>query len=126
MKRQRAKFGRLTGGATRCFGTLQVKFLVNDPDRSPMSSLRITMKPNASHPPLWHAKTGEFFLLLAGSTWAKIDGRVRRLKAGDFVFMPPRTVHEFRAGKRGVEVLVIFSPAMNFKKPDIVLRKTHI
>ncbi|MBI4423533.1 MAG: cupin domain-containing protein [Elusimicrobia bacterium] len=121
MKRSRkqVRFGRLGGSAQRAYGPLGVEFLLDEPRLAPISVLRVFLKPGDSHPPIFHARTTEFFLVLRGENAARINGRLRRMKAGEFAFLPPGTVHEFRAGARGVEVLVIFGPAMDFRAPDI-------
>lgn len=105
-------------------GTLRVRSLLDDAPGSPFSALLISMKPHALHPPLRHAKTFELFLVLDGEVEARIDGRVRRLRAGNFALLPPGCVHGFRAGKKGVNVLAVFSPPLDRRKPDIVMLET--
>ena len=119
-KKGRLSFGRLSATRAKAFGPLDVRFLLNAPKSSPFSALVVSMKPGASHPPIQHDKTWEFFLILRGSNRARIGGRERVLKRGDYAYMPPGVSHAFHAGPRGVEVLVIFAPAMDFLKPDIV------
>lgn len=119
-KKGRLRFGRLSRTAAKAFGPLQVRMLVNAPRESPFSALLVSMKPGASHPAIRHTKTWEFFLILRGSNKARINGRTLLLRRGDYAFMPPGTAHAFHAGPRGVEVLVLFAPAMDFTRPDIV------
>jgi len=121
--KQSARFGSLAKTAFRTLGTLQVGVLVDGLKGRPISVLRIKMRPRAVHAPLWHARTSEFFTVLEGDQWAKIDGRRRHFKKGDFAFLPPGSVHGFRAGKRGVEVLAVFSPPLDLEHPDIVPQK---
>lgn len=119
----RASFGSPATTVSRMFDTLRIGFLVDGGKGRPFSVSRVKMRPRAVHAPLWHAKTSEFFIVLQGDQWARIDGRRRYFKKGDFAFLPPGAVHEFRAGARGVEVLAVFSPAMDFQRPDIVTRR---
>jgi quercetin dioxygenase-like cupin family protein len=123
MKKMRVKFGRVGAGEARAFGTLGIEFLIDGGPRGPVTAMRVVMKPRGSHPPLWHAETAEFFFVLRGSMRARIDGRPRRFRKGDYAFLPPGTLHEFHAEKGGVEVLSLFTPALNMKKPDILLRQ---
>ena len=102
-------------------GTLLVRSLLDGEPRAPFSVLRIRMGPGASHPPLWHARTFEFFLVLKGSVHARIGQVSRRLRRGDFVMLPPGASHEFRAGPGGVEVLTVFGPGLDLGNPDIVV-----
>ena len=120
MKKSALKFGRLRAGEERAFGALGIEFLVDGGRGAPVTAMRVVMKPNARHAPLHHAKTSEFFLVLGGSMRAEIDGRPRRFRAGDYAYLPPGAVHAFFAGRNGVEVLSVFSPALDMKKPDIL------
>lgn len=86
----------------------------------PFSVLRIRMEPGARAPELFHARTHEFFLILKGSSSGMVGGRRRVFRAGDFAYMPAGTLHEFRAGPRGVELLDVFSPRLDLDQPDIV------
>jgi quercetin dioxygenase-like cupin family protein len=117
------EFGKLISARAQAMGTLRVKTLIGGAPESPLSVLLIGMKAFAAHPPLHHARTSEFFLVTRGSAEAKIAGRARRLRRGDYVFLPPGAVHQFRAGAKGVEVLTVFMPALDLGKPDIVMQK---
>lgn len=123
MKTQRPRIGRLGAGVSRAYGTLDIEFLLDGGRRGALTAMRVGMKPRDSHPPLWHAKTSEFFLVLRGDMRAKIGGRTATLRKGHYAHLPPGTPHEFRAGKRGVEVLSVFTPALDMAAPDIVTRR---
>ena len=84
---------------------------------------RISMRGGASHPALHHARTCEFFLVTRGGAQAMIGGVRRRLRPGDHVSLAPGTVHGFRAGPQGVEVLAVFRPPLDLSRPDIVLEE---
>jgi quercetin dioxygenase-like cupin family protein len=101
-------------------GPLIVRFLADRPGRLPFSALHIALAPGKNHPSISHSRTHEFFAVLRGEARAVIDGVRRRLRRGDFAVLSPGAAHSFRAGPRGVEALVIFAPAMDFKRPDIV------
>lgn len=121
-KRLRSRFGRLSSTRVKTYGPLRVKHLLDAPRESPFSALLVSLGPGASHPPIRHEKTWEFFLILRGSNVSIIGGRRRVLREGDYAYMPPGVEHSFRAGPKGVDVLVFFSPAMDFARPDIVGR----
>jgi quercetin dioxygenase-like cupin family protein len=120
MKKNALRFGRLYAGAERDFGSLGIEFLVDGGRGAPVTAMRVAMKPNDRHAPLRHARTAEFFLVLRGSMRATIARRLRRFRAGDYAYLPPGTVHAFQAGRSGVEVLSLFVPALDMKKPDII------
>ncbi len=122
-KKKRVEYGSLGRGAERAFGSLGIQFLVRGGPRAPVTAMRVAMKPGASHAPLYHEVTSEFILVLKGSLDARIGGRRRRCGKGDYVFLPPKTTHEFHAGAAGVEVLSVFTPALDMRNPDIVYTK---
>ena len=116
----KAKFGSLAKVQARAFGPLLVGSLLGKRQRRPFSVHHVYLKPRGSHPALRHLATCEFFLILKGSIRARIGLRSRRMAAGDFAYLPPGCAHAFHAGKNGVEVLAVFSPPMDLRKPDIV------
>jgi mannose-6-phosphate isomerase-like protein (cupin superfamily) len=122
MTKRRVECGRLEKVRTRRFGALEVQELLGKQGR-PFSVLRIRMKPGSRAPELYHARTSEFFLVLKGSSSGMVGGRRRVFRAGDFVYLPPGTIHEFRAGPRGVELLDVFCPRLRLSRPDIVFPK---
>ena len=118
--RRRAEFGRLGGRAPKSYGPLSIEFLCGEDGAGAMTAMRVEMGPGASHPPVVHRRTAEFFVVLDGSMRATIGGRSRRLRAGDHVRLPPGVPHAFHAGRRGVEVLAVFVPPLSPTRPDIV------
>lgn len=119
-RRPRAEFGRLRGRAPRDFGTLAIEFLSGEDGRAPMTVMRVAMRPRDSHPPLLHERTDEFFVVLRGSLEARVDAVRRRMRTGDYAYLPAGTPHAFRAGPGGVEVLSVFTPGLDPDSPDIV------
>lgn len=119
MSPRRVEVARLSRVAVRRFGALRVQQLAGRKGQ-PFSVLRIRMAPGASAPELFHARTHEFFLILKGSSTGLVGGRHRVFRAGDCAYLPAGTLHEFRAGPRGVELLDVFCPRLDLDKPDIV------
>jgi quercetin dioxygenase-like cupin family protein len=115
----RAAVSRLRPRKALRAGTLSLRLPAMRPG-APFSVMVVSLAPGASHPPIRHAHTHEWFTVLRGNQTARIGGRTRRLGRGVCVHMPPGTVHSFRAGPRGVEVLAIFSPPLDLRDPDIV------
>lgn len=119
MKKPRIEVSRLSAKKARHFGALAVKTLAGSKGQ-PFSVLHIRMAPGAKAPPIIHARTAEFFLILKGSSSGRVGRRRRTFRAGDCVYMPAGTLHEFRAGSRGVELLDVFVPRLDMDCPDIV------
>jgi mannose-6-phosphate isomerase-like protein (cupin superfamily) len=119
MRKRCVETGGLKRVRARRFGALAVKQLMGRAGQ-PFSVLHIRMKPGSRAPELFHARTSEFFLVLKGSSSGMVDGKRRVFRAGDFAYLPPRALHEFRAGPRGVELLDVFCPRLRLDRPDIV------
>ena len=119
MRRRPAEFGRLKAGRGRAPDMRIVALLAGAAGR-PFSVLHVTMAPGSRHAPILHARTTEFFLVLRGTAAARIEGRTRALRAGDFAYLPPGAPHGFRAGRAGVEALAVFCPPLARRRPDIL------
>lgn len=122
MKKPRVKISRLSAVRARRFGALSVKPMLGAKGH-PMSALHISMKPHSEAPELYHAKTDEYFYILRGSSSGTVNGRKRRFRAGDFCFLPSGTLHHFRAGPKGVELIDVFVPRLDLASPDIIVKK---
>lgn len=121
MRNGRIEVSSLSGRRAQRFGALYLKALFDRRRLKQVSVLHVRLEPGASAPALFHRRTHEFFYVLRGSVHGKIGGRRRRLKAGDYCFLPAGTVHEFTAGSRGLETLDVFFPRLDLRKPDVVL-----
>src|SRR4051812_2739057 len=115
-KKARVEASRLSRTPARRFGALSVQRLAGRAGH-PFSVLRIRMKPHSAAPELFHARTHEFFLIVKGSSSGVVGGRRRTFRAGDYAYLPAGTLHEFRAGPRGVELLDVFCPRLDLDRP---------
>jgi mannose-6-phosphate isomerase-like protein (cupin superfamily) len=120
MPKPRVEISRLSRVASRRFGALLFRPLTRRA-AGRLTVLHISMKPGAKAPALYHARTDEFFYVLKGGARGLIGRRRRSFRAGDFVFLPARTPHEFTAGPRGIELLDVFVPGFDLRRPDIVV-----
>ena len=76
-------------------------------------------------PPNLHKHTWEFVFVLAGRADAYLDSRHYSLKKGDMFSIPAGVYHRFKTGKSSLAAISVFSPPINFRKPDVhVLNKT--
>lgn len=66
-----------------------------------------------------HPATGETIHVLAGSGAARLDEATYPLAAGDTVFVPAGTIHEWSAGAEGMKFLYSFA-ADSFDAVDYV------
>lgn len=120
MRPRRAELGALGASRAERVGALRVARLGARASRRPLSAMTVTMGPGAEHAALRHQRTWEFFLVLRGSVRARLGAGSRRLRRGDFAFLPPGCAHSFRAGPSGVTVLAVFAPPLDPRRPDIV------
>jgi quercetin dioxygenase-like cupin family protein len=118
MSKACAEIGKLARLKSRAYGEISMKLLQHA--GFPLSAQHIEIPPHARTTAIYHAKTSEFIFVLKGDLWTKFDGRRRVLHSGDFAFLPAGVVHQFRAGKKGVRVLAVFNPPLDFDHPDVV------
>lgn len=110
---------RLAKSEERSFKGLHL-FHLSPPNSGPFSALRLRIDPNSHFPCIYHQRTAEFFHVLKGRGYGRVGKRRVRFKAGDSLYLPPRTHHDFHTGSSSMEALVIFSPRFDPKKPDVV------
>ena len=102
-------------------GGLELRPLTRKGTFEHVSALHVTMPSRYRHSALYHAKTHEWFYILEGRTTISIDGKPRRLKPGTFIYIAPGVPHTVSSGDHAVKVLVLFSPPMDLRHPDICL-----
>lgn len=75
------------------------------------------------HEPVYHEYTGERVFVVRGKLDVVLDQKEKlSLSQGDFLHIPPGTWHEFTAHpSEDVELICLFSPALNWGKPDVIL-----
>ena len=111
--------GHLSRVAPKAVGGLRVKVLSRGERMRGFSIFHITMPPRYQHFLLYHKWTHEWFYVLEGTTTGIIGGKPRRLRPGSFIYIAPGVPHIVSSKSRPVKVLVLFSPPMSLKKPDI-------
>lgn len=105
--------------ARRRFGALEVRPLTPSSVK-PFCVLDLRMRPGAFAPALLHRRTAEFFWVLEGSASGIVDGKRVRFRRGQYAYLPPGVVHQFRAGPKGIRLLEVFAPALDLGAPDII------
>lgn len=116
---KRLKRVRLSREEARSFKGLHLYHL-SPAGKGPFSALRIVIDPHSHFPVIYHRDTAEFFYVLKGRGYGRVNRRQVRFKAGDSVYMKPGTLHDFHTGSSPMEALVIFSPRFDGLKPDVV------
>lgn len=82
--------------------------------------MRIVIDPHSHFPVIYHRDTAEFFYVLKGNGYGRVNRRRIRFKTGDSVYMPPGTLHDFHTTNSRMEALVVFAPRFDVHKPDVV------
>ena len=90
--------------------------LVRDPDPSaaadaPLALLEVTAPPGSQPPPHIHHNEDEGFYVLEGDVTLHTAHGERTLGPGEFAVGPRGVPHTYRAGARGVRMLVVSAPA---------------
>jgi mannose-6-phosphate isomerase-like protein (cupin superfamily) len=108
------------------FGKLQMRKMPHMGAFLNTSIYHATMSANYHHGSLFHAKTHEWFYILAGTPKIDVNGTVKRLRVGDFFYIAPGVPHQISAGGKPAKALIVFSPPIDEKSPDIVVMQNHI
>ncbi len=70
--------------------------------------MRHIYEPGGTHVPHEHATTEQAYIVISGTARARVGGDEYDLKAGDVVYIPPKTDHEVVAtGDEPYEVMLI-------------------
>lgn len=99
-------------------GNMTVRILPS-PARAAVTTMHIHLPAGQDHSSVVHKYTNELACVLAGTGSGIVGGRKLKFKPGDFLLIPAGTPHQFRAGRRALEVLTLFSPAIDENSPDI-------
>lgn len=123
MKR-RAKTGKISRLAARRMGGLVTRELAIGRLFGDASVLFEHLPARTTLPTIHHRKTAELVVCLKGSMTAVLDGRPVRVRAGDYIVIPPNARHQFRTGASPCEAMSLFSPALSIEKgADLVLNE---
>ncbi|MEU1748241.1 cupin domain-containing protein [Micromonospora arida] len=77
-------------------------------------------------PPHLHTQSGELFFILDGALDMLVDDKVRTLRKGDTLFVPPRTRHAFApADGQDADFLVVITPGKPRFDYYRLLEKVH-
>jgi mannose-6-phosphate isomerase-like protein (cupin superfamily) len=100
-------------------GGLVLRFLPVPRKPYGVSLLHEVLPPFSATPALYHRATAEFVYVLKGSAKAYLDGSLVHLKSGDMFEIPAGMEHQFMTKNSRAEVLSVFSPPLDPKKPDV-------
>jgi mannose-6-phosphate isomerase-like protein (cupin superfamily) len=78
---------------------------------------------NRRVPAVRHEKTHEWIYVVRGSGSARLDRRSVPLKAGDYLYLPPKVWHSFSSGRTGLSAVSVYGPAFHWKRPDVRVGK---
>lgn len=103
------------GGPPARLGPYEIETLVPEADEGAGTAYRIRIAPRQRTATSYHRVAEEFYLVLAGSGTAVLDGVEHELRAGDFLRLPPGTTHAFVTGDEALVMLDIHTPG---SRPD--------
>lgn len=96
-------------------GPYRIESLIPEADEVAMTAYRVTIDPHSTTSVSYHRVAEELYYVLEGSGVAVLDGERYRLKAGDFLRLPPGTTHGFVTEQEPLVLLDIHSPG---SRPD--------
>jgi quercetin dioxygenase-like cupin family protein len=100
---------------TQALGPYRIEPLLDRQEEGAGTVYRVHIAARQTTTISYHRVAEEYYFVLAGSGTALLDGREYRLRAGDFLRLPPGTTHGFTAGEEGLDMLDIHTPGC---RPD--------
>lgn len=79
-------------------GPYEIETLIDEEDEGAATAYRVRIEPRQRTSVSYHRIAEEFYLVLAGTGVAVLDGVEHRLEPGDFLRLPPGTTHCFITG----------------------------
>jgi|GEM_PF-2246003 len=122
MKRHRPNKNDLTNLARiekRDFEGVALRFLPASARDFGVTLLHESLPAFTDTPPNLHKHTWEYVFVLSGRAVAFLNKRRFPIKKGDMFSIPPGVYHRFKSGKTPLTALSVFTPPINFKKPDV-------
>ena len=85
-------------------------------------SINLTqLEPGSHFEAHYHSISDEIDFVVQGQANMTIDGKVRLIKSGDLIYIPPGVVHAFATlGDENLLVLVVFAPPLDEKDRTFV------
>jgi len=102
-------------GDVQKLGPYEIESLVPRVQEGQFTAYRVKIAPGEKTSESYHKLAEEAYYILGGSGTAVLDGKEYELKKGDFLRLPPGTLHGFTASGEGLEMLDLHSPG---SRPD--------
>ncbi len=104
--------GTVTSGETIPVGQLRIRYLIDGTAAGGMGVFEMGVPPGSNVPPPHsHTRNEECVYVLEGTLRYSVDGVVRDLKRGDWMFTPRGAVHHFsNAGAGTARALIVLTP----------------
>jgi mannose-6-phosphate isomerase-like protein (cupin superfamily) len=91
-------------------GPYELEPLIPRDQEGAMTCYRVRIAPFSRTATSWHAKAEEIYYVLAGRGVAVLNHQAYPVQAGDFLRLPPGTLHAFITEAEPLELLDIHSP----------------
>lgn len=93
-------------------GDMYSMLVIGEESTNSLFQFEATVPPNGGPPPHVHSEEEETFYIVEGELEFQIDDKYHIASKGDFVYIPPGTVHRFKnIGDTTSTMLVTFSPS---------------
>lgn len=96
-------------------GPYALETLIEREEEGAGTAYRVTIAPGCRTRTSYHRVAEEYYFVLAGHGVALLDDREYRVRAGDFLRLPPGTTHAFVTQTEPLELLNIHTPGC---RPD--------
>lgn len=102
--------GSGTVGDVAKLGPYEIETLIPEEKEGAVTAYRVTIEPHQKTNTSYHRIAEELYYVLAGSGIAYLNGITQKLKAGDFLRLPPGIAHRFETAEEPLMMLDIHVP----------------
>lgn len=96
-------------------GPYEIESLIDPEEERAGTVYRVRIEAGQTTSQSYHARAEEYYYVLAGSGTIVLDGAPRTVRQGDFLRLPPGTVHAFITDAQAIELLNVHTPGC---RPD--------
>ena len=96
-------------------GPYKIESLIPSDQEASLTAYRVRIEPNQVTSESYHKVAEECYYVLEGTGIATLDGKDHKLEQGDFLRLPPGTLHKFATNDKALIMLDIHTPG---SRPD--------
>jgi quercetin dioxygenase-like cupin family protein len=120
-----SRIDRVRALSARGYGASRVTPLSSPREIPGASVVWLRVPPGVTIPPIYHRRSSELVIVVAGRARGFVGRRKVRMTPGTVLFIEKGTARGLSAGPEGLSCVVVLSPYSDPSKPDVYLAGTN-